>query len=221
MSRPLIVTDCDEVLLHMVVPFRDWLDEVHAVEFDFSRPGFYEAMRRKACGSLVEQAEMWRLLNLFFREEMARQTPIAGSVDALVRLSKLADIVVLTNLMDEHREARVAQLHGHGLPYPVHTNQGGKGSPVAALLESYRPSVALFIDDLPEHHHSVEQHAPHVWRLHMVGEPLHAPRIEAAAHAHARIDHWAEAEHWIRARLQDGPASADIPTLSGLTAPRA
>ena len=25
MSRPLIVTDCDEVLLHMVVPFRDWL----------------------------------------------------------------------------------------------------------------------------------------------------------------------------------------------------
>lgn len=23
MSRPLIITDCDEVLLHMVVPFRE------------------------------------------------------------------------------------------------------------------------------------------------------------------------------------------------------
>ena len=25
MSRPLLITDCDEVLLHMVAPFRDWL----------------------------------------------------------------------------------------------------------------------------------------------------------------------------------------------------
>ena len=26
-GRPLVVTDCDEVLLHMVAPFRDWLGE--------------------------------------------------------------------------------------------------------------------------------------------------------------------------------------------------
>ncbi|MFM2410423.1 MAG: hypothetical protein RL481_1251, partial [Pseudomonadota bacterium] len=34
MNRPLLVSDCDEVLLHMVVPFRDWLDEVHHIHFD-------------------------------------------------------------------------------------------------------------------------------------------------------------------------------------------
>ena len=28
MSRPLLITDCDEVLLHMVAHFADWLDEV-------------------------------------------------------------------------------------------------------------------------------------------------------------------------------------------------
>ena len=27
MAKPLIISDCDEVLLHMIVPFRDWLDE--------------------------------------------------------------------------------------------------------------------------------------------------------------------------------------------------
>ena len=30
MSRPLVVTDCDEVLLHMVRHFRDWLDDDHS-----------------------------------------------------------------------------------------------------------------------------------------------------------------------------------------------
>ena len=30
MSRPLLITDCDEVLLHMVSHFADWLDD-HAL----------------------------------------------------------------------------------------------------------------------------------------------------------------------------------------------
>ena len=53
MSRPLIITDCDEVLLHMVVPFRDWLDEVHEVHFDLTNHGFVDALRRKACGTVL------------------------------------------------------------------------------------------------------------------------------------------------------------------------
>ena len=36
MSRPLLISDCDEVLLHMVVPFRDWLDEVHGIHFELT-----------------------------------------------------------------------------------------------------------------------------------------------------------------------------------------
>ena len=33
MSRPLLITDCDEVLLHMVSHFADWLDEAHDIDF--------------------------------------------------------------------------------------------------------------------------------------------------------------------------------------------
>ncbi len=32
MTRPLVVTDCDEVLLHMVRHFREWLGERIAIE---------------------------------------------------------------------------------------------------------------------------------------------------------------------------------------------
>ena len=33
MSRPLLITDCDEVLLHMVAHFGAWLDEAHDLDF--------------------------------------------------------------------------------------------------------------------------------------------------------------------------------------------
>src|SRR3546814_3126457 len=76
-------------------------------------------------------------------------------------------------------------------------------------LDERRPRVAIFIDDLAGHHHSVAIEAPEVWRLHLVGEPVIADKIAPARHAHARIDDWATAQDWILARLADNiPAPA-------------
>ena len=33
MGRPLLITDCDEVLLHMIGHVADWLDEAHGMSF--------------------------------------------------------------------------------------------------------------------------------------------------------------------------------------------
>ncbi|HAF41701.1 MAG TPA: hypothetical protein DCG90_08045 [Sphingobium sp.] len=217
MTRPLIITDCDEVLLHMVVPFRQWLDETHAVHFDMHDRGFAEALRHKDSGEVLERERVWSLLVGFFDTEMHRQAPISGAVEALGRLSRIADIVVLTNIGERHHGARVAQLSAHGLDLPVHWNQGGKGRPLARIVAERQPSVALFIDDLAEHHDSVARHAPDVWRLHMVGEPEIAPGVPAAPQAHARIDNWVDAERWIVARLAEGPAPFPLLPLDGAT----
>ena len=52
MSRPLLITDCDEVLLHMVSHFRDWLHEAHDLDFAFETGKFEDALtdRRRHCG---------------------------------------------------------------------------------------------------------------------------------------------------------------------------
>lgn len=206
MTRPLIITDCDEVLLHMIVPFRQWLDETHAVHFDVRGQNFTEALRHKDSNLPVERELIWELLIAFFDTEMHRQAPIVGAVEALQALSKDADIVVLTNIGERHQQARVEQLAGHGLHLPVFWNHGGKGAPLARIVAERQPSVALFIDDLGEHHQSVEKHAPGVWRLHMVGEPEVAVNVSLCPHAHARIDDWASASEWIARRLAQGPA---------------
>lgn len=216
MTRPLIITDCDEVLLHMVVPFREWLDEHHAVHFDMRERGFAEALRHKDSGIPLERELVWQLLVGFFDTEMHRQMPIAGAVEAMGRLSRMADIVVLTNIGERHHQQRVEQLAAHGLDFPVHWNHGPKGAPLAAIVAERRPSAALFIDDLAEHHESVTEHAPGVWRLHMVGEPEISADVDAAPYAHARIDDWAAAERWIVDRLADGSAPLNIDNPDGV-----
>lgn len=207
MTRPLIITDCDEVLLHMVVPFRDWLDEVHEVHFDLTNHGFVDALRRKACGTVLEVGEVWRMLRAFFATEMHRQYPIEGALETLARLSDIADIVVLTNIGEAEHEGRIAQLRTLGVEHPVHWNQGGKGTPARRIIDAHAPSAVLFVDDLAQHHASVAEHAPEAWRLHMVGEPLMAPYIPRAEAAHERIDSWPAAESWIRERLAQGAAA--------------
>lgn len=204
MSRPLVISDCDEVLLHMVAPYKDWLGEAHAIDFSMTDSDFGKAMRYRHDGSLVEPKEIWRLLNLFFDTEMHRQQPIAGAVEAINTLARDADVVILTNLGDERQQARTAQLHAVGITARVFTNTGPKGPALKAIVEEYRPTRAVFIDDLPQHHGSVAELVPHVTRLHLCGEPLLAPYIgcaHQAGHAHARIDEWSGALPWIMDRL--------------------
>lgn len=206
MSRPLVISDCDEVLLYMVAPFRDWLAEQHGIDFDMGGVDFARSLTYRDSGAKVEPEEIWRLLNRFFDDEMHRQSPVAGAIAAIAALREHADLVVLTNLLDHRQQARTRQLAEHGIDLRVFTNQGPKGPALQAILDEYRPSRAIFIDDLAQHHGSVAQVAPHVGRLHLCAEPMLAPHIDCAhraGHAHARIDSWSEALPWLLGKLYD------------------
>ena len=206
MNRPLIISDCDEVLLHMVAPFKDWLEASQGVSFHLEGHNFAEALRWKESGELLAPPDIWRMLRIFFDSEMDSQLPIAGAVDGINTLAEKADVVILTNLTDHHRDARAEQLAKVGINARVFTNQGPKGPALKAIIDEYAPAKALFIDDLAQHHASVAEMTPHVTRLHLCGEPMIAHAIDCAhkaGHAHSRIDRWDEALPWLLERLED------------------
>ncbi len=200
-GRPLFVTDCDEVLLHMVSHFADWVAEAHDFSFDLSAPGFRDALRDRD-GQPVAAERVWPLLDGFFRSEMHRQNLVPGAAEALSAISEHAEIVVLTNIGDEFEAGRVEQLERFEIRHRVLCNRGGKGRPVLELIEAMGPNATVIVDDLAVHHESVSIHAPQVWRLHMVAEPRLAAHTPPAPHAHARIDSWDEAVPWILERLK-------------------
>jgi FMN phosphatase YigB (HAD superfamily) len=198
MSRPLVVTDCDEVLLHLVRHFREWVGKAHGIAFELNANPFSTMVWRD--GKPLPDDEKWRYLDLFFDTEMPSQTAIEGAVAAIAELGREADVVVLTNLADRYHAARTAQLLGHDIAAPVFTNQGPKGPALRRIIEHYAPSRAVFVDDLAHHLASAADALPGITRLHLCGEPAVAPHIPcalAAGHAHARLDTWAEALPWL------------------------
>lgn len=202
-GRPLVICDCDEVLLHMIAPFREWLGGENEIDFEIKHD-FSDALRHRRTGEVVGKEEVWRLLAAFFDTEMDRQKPIAGAIEAMRSLSEKADVVILTNLLDHRAEARREQLAGHGLDVEVYTNQGPKGAAIQRIVQEHAPGRVAFIDDLPQHHASAAEKYPDSIRLHFCGEPELAPHIDCAfeaGHAHARIDRWDEALPWLLERL--------------------
>ena len=206
MNRPLIISDCDEVLLHMVAPFKDWLAASQGIAFNLEGHNFAEALRWQATGELLAPPDIWKMLGRFFDTEMDSQKPIAGAVEGINTLAEKADVVILTNLVDAHRDSRTAQLAAVGIHARVFTNQGPKGPALKAIIDEYAPTRALFIDDLAQHHASVAEITPQVTRLHLCGEPMIAHAIDCAhkaGHAHSRIDRWDEALPWLLERLEN------------------
>ena len=201
MTRPLLITDCDEVLLHMVAHFADWLDDEHGVHFDVES-GRFDAITDRRSGETLGKEQVWPLLGSFFENEMHRQTVVPGAIEALQRIGEVADITILTNLPEEAHSWRVEQLATHGIAHQIVCNQGGKGRPVKDLVDGRAPSSAVFVDDLAGHHSSVAKYAPEVWRLHMVAEPRLAGAVPPAEDAHARIDDWPAACEWILDKLK-------------------
>ncbi|MEE4201042.1 HAD family hydrolase [Erythrobacter sp.] len=209
MNRPLIISDCDEVILHMVAHFKEWLEASQGIDFSLAGGNFGEALRWQESGELLEPDEIWKKLGGFFDTEMDRQQPIDGAIEALNTLRVHADVVVLTNLVDFRRDVRAQQLAKHGLEAKVYTNQGPKGPALARIVEEYQPARAIFIDDLAQHHASVKEVVPGTTSLHFCGEALIAPHIECAhkaGHAEARIDRWSEALPWLIGQLEETAA---------------
>jgi hypothetical protein len=201
MTRPLLITDCDEVLLHMVSHFAEWLEEEHRIRYAIESGQFTQAMHCGVTGDRIAEERVWPLLWSFFSTEMARQTLVPGALEALGRIGEVADIVILTNLIHEAHPLRVEQLASHGIRHEVVCNQGGKGIPARSIIERHHASATVFVDDLAPHHESVAEHAPEVWRLHMIAEPKLARVTPPAVHAHARIDDWPTACEWILERF--------------------
>ncbi|MEO0500165.1 MAG: HAD family hydrolase [Pseudomonadota bacterium] len=211
MTKPLLISDCDEVLLAFAMPFADHLDEVHGLSLSFESFALSGNIRRKADGVAIADEHIRPLLDDFFENGMGRQTPVPGAVAALETLSAHYDIIILTNIDDRFRAARRAQIGALGMPYEVYCNSGPKGPALARLVAEHGDPAAVFIDDLPPHHGSAKAVVPEVHRLHMIADTRLAGLIPPAPDAHARIDDWGAATRYLidHADTARGPRHAE------------
>lgn len=198
-ERPLIVSDADEVIFAFVRGLEAYLlDNGHFMDLkSFAMRG---NIRDSKSGEAVSAEAVKSLINGYFSERTEQIEPVDGAADALGALSERAQIMVLSNLPLDCRDARHRALVKHGMDYPLVANIGRKG-PAMAYLAARQEAPMYFLDDIPHNITSVAQAAGSVTRLHFVADHRLRDLIGAADDADVRTDDWPAARRYIEGHL--------------------
>ncbi|CAI8399070.1 MAG: Uncharacterised protein [Rhodobiaceae bacterium UBA7378] len=195
-SRPLIISDADEVLLKFMAQLEHFLDK-HGLWIDLDNYAISGNIKSRETNEPVEFPD---LIDAFFDAETHAIQPTIGAAQSLETLAARAQIIVLTNLPAKNKQARIDNLNAHGMDYPVVVGSGPKG-PAVAWLKEHITAPVFFLDDIPHNVDSVAEHAPDVRRIHFIADPRLAKLIGPAKGATTRIDVWNEAYDWISQEL--------------------
>jgi len=206
-GQPLVAVDADEVLVIFAAHLARYAArrgyEMRLTKYRLEGTFFHAGTERA-----LDFDQSIRLINAFFEEETLSQQAVPGASEALGRLSRIAQIIVLTNVPRHARAMRIANLQALGMGYPLIENGGGKGRALAWLAVRAQ-APAAFIDDSPHQLESAQRRAPDVARLHFVGLDYVARVLPDSPPGCMRVTGWSEAEQAIRTALAlDPPAAA-------------
>lgn len=147
-DRPLLVLDVDEVVLEFVQPFMRYLESID-LELGLATFSLFQNVVRRSDRQKVEPSEVAEHLDTFFAVQAEWQTAAADAAETIARLSRNAEIVMLTAMPHRHRPVRRAHLDALGFPYPLLTTEMPKGPAILKLRGPDQRPVA-FVDDIPK-----------------------------------------------------------------------
>ena len=204
-GRPLIAVDVDDCLSVYVEHLGRFMQgigydlrlESYELEGSMFRTGSPDPLPFDDCIDIIHR---------FFREECLHQRCMPGGPEALLSLSRDAQIVILTNVPGFAGEHRRQNLAGLGIHWPVVVNTGGKGRAMRWLADAAAAPTA-FVDDSVRQIESVARRAPDVVRLHFAGaETVRRLHPDCPAATRQVLD-WPGAEAALREELALGPAA--------------
>ncbi|WP_231733323.1 MULTISPECIES: hypothetical protein [unclassified Phenylobacterium] len=198
-ERPLVLVDVDEVLGLFMQGFGDFLAG-HGLEMRIERFALFQNIYRPGAAEHLPIEEGKRLFDAFFATRCHEIEPAPGGIEALNRLARSAEILILSNAPAEAERLRTQWLRKHGLPHPLILNSGPKG-PIAAGLVAQTAQRTAFVDDLLPNLDSVQDHSPATATFQHVADLRLRPFAPSSAR-HPRIDDWAELADAIEAAIR-------------------
>ena len=168
LHQALIICDVDEVVVHFLRPFREFLNNsgfrLEANNFSLNDNIYSNSTNKLAAKNQVQQ-----LISQFY-EVTSEDLPIVeGAKTSLLNLSNLADIIFLTNIPEQFKTQRQRNLIQHGLKFKLVLNHGPKG-PLAATLAGQAYSHIFFLDDNPLNLMSAQENIKNVHLIQFIAD---------------------------------------------------
>ena len=195
-TRPAIICDIDEVVLHLVRHLRTYLDANGYILLE-QRYRLTNNIAHKADRSLLSADAVKRLLQEFFDRQSHDQDLVDGAHEALHQLAEHRDVIFLTNLPGAHnRPLRERLLASYGFRFPLLVNSGPKGGAVAALSAN-RKGPVIFIDDSPTNHTSVMASLPDAVQVQFIADDAFRTNMAQEPHVDLLTGNWAQTASFI------------------------
>ena len=198
-GRPLIAVDVDEVLVVFVTHLANWMQSI-GYEMRLESYQLEGAMFPLGSDDPLPFVECIAMIRRFFDAEVLNQQAIPGGADALARLSRAAQIVILTNVPRHATTGRRQNLDALGIPFPLVVNQGGKGRAMAWLAH-HAAAPCAFVDDSVTQIESVAKWVPDAVRVHFAWADFIDRIFPECSHATARVRSWQDAEQALTRQL--------------------
>ncbi len=199
-AKPLLIVDADEVLFHFMAAFLSFI-ESRGHAFVFRSYALSGNVLAEADGPPLPREAVTALLEAFFVERTREIPPDPDAAPALRRLIRDGvQAVVLSNVPSGAADDRRHALEAAGIDLALVPWSGPKGEAVKALAARTRGGAA-FVDDIAQHHVSVAESAPDVYRLHYVTHPELRRLLGPVEAADDQAESWPALERLIRRRL--------------------
>lgn len=198
-GRPLVITDADGVVLQFVAGFERYLAR-HGLYLDLTSYRLHGNIKRQDDHTPVLDVEATVLIE-DFRAELDSLEAVEGAREALAEISRVADVVVLSNVSETQAPARRRNLLSLRMDYPLVINQGSK-APAVKALAARAGAKSFFIDDVPSHLADAAIAAPDVYLIHLAENARLRELIALSFRAHCYATGWHEAKSFILEQLQ-------------------
>ncbi|MDB9971967.1 hypothetical protein OAE09_04840 [Alphaproteobacteria bacterium] len=187
-NLPLLISDADEVIFEFMESFEEYL-LLNNMYFSYQSFKLNGNIYNKKNEKPIDSSNIPIIISNFFQEYAIKMPVIKGAKSALKELSKVMNIVILSNIPKEYTAHRIQCLKNNNMNYTFIANEGPKAARCSELQKLTNKKV-FFIDDLPNQISSVSKDCNNITTIHFLQNKKLLKVIPAVNNCNFQTNNW-------------------------------
>ena len=165
-NLPLLISDADEVIFDFMESFEEYLLS-NSMYFSYKSFKLNGNIYNQETNKPIDSANISIIISNFFQEYAIKMPLIKGAKNILEKLSKVMNVIILSNIPKNYAADRIQCLKDNNMNYAFISNEGPKNIKCLELQKLTNKKV-FFIDDLPNQISAVSNYCKNIITIHFL-----------------------------------------------------